>query len=212
MRNSKSFFSKGKPTYAIVVDGKCEVWYFQMLKRFEKDLSININPTIATNLDLTRQIKIIKNYLTEENYDIYEKIFWVVDFDVIEKESKTKFEIFKIFYDYIQNKHPQKVVVIINNPCLEFWFLLHYKDTSKPFSNCEQAEKELKKFKEFESFEKTQNYFVNGKDIYKRTKENLETAIRYSKKLGRFDIENPYKTVCEMWKFFEDKNIKSILK
>ncbi len=46
-----------KDTFAIVVDGKTEVWYFQMLKRNESNLQVNIEPKIPQKKKLYEQYK-----------------------------------------------------------------------------------------------------------------------------------------------------------
>ncbi|WP_435524808.1 RloB domain-containing protein [Chryseobacterium indoltheticum] len=121
------------------------------------------------------------------------------------KGDKLRNQEFKEYFDEIVKYFNDKVVVIINNPCLEFWFLLHHQDTSKSFSNCGQTEKDLKKIKEFQKFEKKINFLSKGIDIFELTKKNIKTAIKNSKKLGEFDFKNPTKSICEMWKFLKMK-------
>jgi len=206
---------KNRKRYAIIGDGECEIWYFQMLKKHNPSLPINIEPKLAVKTTLESQFKKIK----EEFYDSYDKIFWIIDYDVIldqtkkcKKGDKPKNQEFKEYFDEILKYYNNKVVVIINNPCLEFWFLLHHLETSKSFSNCGQTEKDLKKIKVFQKFQKKPDFFIKGIDIFKLTEKNLKTALVNSKKLGNFDFKNPTRSVCEMWKFFEDKNIKSTFK
>jgi hypothetical protein len=67
-----------KNTYAIVVDGETEVWYFQMLKRNEPSLQVNIEPKIPQKKKLPDQYKKVCE-LSED----YTKVFWVIDLDVI---------------------------------------------------------------------------------------------------------------------------------
>lgn len=211
MKANKRILRKEKIAYAIVGDGGCEVWFFQMLKRNERALQINIEPKLAQKTILSKQFEKIKG-LAED----YSKVFWIIDYDVIERESKeckkgrkSRSQEFKEYYEYIQKKLSKKVVVIVNNTCLEFWFLLHFNFTSKNFSNCDEAQKELKKY--LSDYEKTQTYFTKQKDIYSQLKDKISTAINNAKKLGEFDINNPNKSIAEMWKFFEDENIKSII-
>lgn len=45
-RRSRKISFPRKKAYAIVVDGETEVWYFQMLKRNETSLQVNIEPQI----------------------------------------------------------------------------------------------------------------------------------------------------------------------
>jgi hypothetical protein len=42
----KKYHLPPKTTYAIIVDGETEIWYFQMLKRNEPSLLVNIEPKI----------------------------------------------------------------------------------------------------------------------------------------------------------------------
>lgn len=46
MRPKKTNPVKPRPAYAFVVDGSCEVWYLDMLKRNERELVISIEPKI----------------------------------------------------------------------------------------------------------------------------------------------------------------------
>lgn len=212
MKQNKRNLRKEKITYAIVGDGGCEVWFLQMLKRNERELQINIEPKLAQKTILSKQFEKIKE-LSED----YSKVFWIIDYDVIERESKEckkrekpRNQEFKEYYEYIQKRLFEKVIVIVNNTCLEFWFLLHFNFTSKNFSNCDEAQRELKRY--LTDYEKTQTYFTKQKDIYSQLKDKIPVAIKNAKKLGEFDIHNTNKSISEMWKFFEDENIKSIIK
>jgi hypothetical protein len=212
MAKNKKAFRKEKIAYAIVGDGGCEVWYSQMLKRNERYIQVSIEPKLAQKTPLIKQFE-----KTLELAEEYSKVFWIVDYDVIQKETreykkgdKPKNQEFKEYYEYIQKNLSDKVIIIVNNSCLEFWFLLHFNFTSKIFSNCNETQKELKKH--LKDYAKTQAYFTKQKDIYFLLKDKIQTAITNSKKLGEFDIENPDKSISEMWKFFEDEHIKSIIK
>jgi hypothetical protein len=46
MRKTRSIPLKSKSTFAVVVDGDCEVWYLQMLKRNERSIHVTIEPQI----------------------------------------------------------------------------------------------------------------------------------------------------------------------
>ena len=204
---------RSRKRYAIVGDGECEIWYFQMLKKHHPNLPINIEPKLAQKTTLQNQYKKIKEFV-----DSYDKVFWIIDYDVIltqstqcRKGEKPRSQEFKEYYESLIKKFSDKISIIVNNPCLELWFIFHYKKSSKPFSNCLQAENDLKKIKILKDFEKTKPFFIEGVDIFKLTKGELQTAIENSKKLGEFEFENPSKSICEMWKFFEDENIKTYL-
>ena len=207
MRRKKGPFIKAKPTFAIVVDGECEVWYFQMLKRNERKLTVNIKPDLPQKKKLEEQFDEVKN-LSE----VYTKVFWIVDFDVIIKESRetsenenTSLNLLNNYISQIKSKL-KNVVVIINTPCLEYWFFLHYMQTSRYYNLCSKVVKELKKY--LSDYSKTRDFFTkNNNDIYLRLKPYLKSAIRNAKLTGNFEAQNPQKGLSEMYKFFESEEI-----
>jgi hypothetical protein len=91
---------------------------------------------------------------------------------------------------------------------LEFWFLLHFYKTSKYFDSCAKVENELKKH--LKDYEKTQKYFTKqDNDIYLKLKPLLKSAIANSESLGRFDMDEQTKAICEMHLLFQtDEFIK----
>jgi len=211
MRKIRAILSS-KPTFAIVVDGDCEVWYLQMLKRNERSIVVNIDPKIPQRKRLSEQYEnVIK--LSEEST----KVFWVIDFDAIVSEtksakagSKTAVQLFLECKKTIAEKH-KNIVIIVNNPCLEFWLLLHFEATSKYFDTCEGAEKQLKKY--LKDYEKTQKYYTKeGNDIYLRLKPNLANALKNAKALKLLDTENPNKGMSEMQLFFEASEFGELFK
>ena len=94
------------------------------------------------------------------------------------------------------------VTVIINQPCIEFWLLLHFEFTQAPFNDCARAERRPRKY--ITDYAKTQKYYTKeGGDIYLKLKEKLPTAIGRSKTFSEFDPENPDRGHSGMHKFFE---------
>ena len=99
-----------------------------------------------------------------------------------------------------------KLFTIINVPCLEFWFLLHYKYTSRFYKDFDELKSDLKKH--LRDYEKSKDYFVKGpKDIYVRLKDMLKTAIDNSQKLGNFKFDNPERGISEFFKLFKEIQI-----
>jgi hypothetical protein len=117
-------------------------------------------------------------------------------------QRKSIEEQFKLVVDLSEREYLKvfwliDVIFIINNPCLEFWFILHFEKTSKLFDTCAKAENELKKY--LKDYEKTQKYFTKqDNDIYIKLKRLLKTAINNSESLGQFDVDKPTKAICEM--------------
>ena len=184
-----------KQAFAVVVDGETEYWYLQMLKQNEPDILFNIAPKILQKKNIDHQYKLVTT-LSEEEYD---KVFWIVDLDVLlkeEREKRNSTSSLQQFLNYYKSlSKQQKIVVIVNNPCLEYWFLLHY-EKGKVFTACASAEREVRKH--LKGYEKTEKFFKKDNDIYKQLKPYLQTAKKNATALGSFDTHNHSKAMCEM--------------
>lgn len=206
-KNKKTFFNKGKKTFAIVGDGDCEKWYFQLLKDKEK-LTINIQPQLLKKASLKKQYEYVK-----ELAKTYDKVFWIVDYDVIERETKEckkgeekRSEEFARYYKDLSKV--ENVEILVVNTCFEYWLYLHFKYSKKNYKDCDETGKDLKK--EFPTYEKTEKFYKkNNADIYTSLKPTLSTAIKNAEKLGTFDIQKPNNPVCEIYRLFnEDGSFK----
>lgn len=212
MTKSRHLPRKARPTFAVIGDGECEFWYFQMLKRNERSLRIDLKPEIPQKKRLSEQFERVIQYSKD-----YYKVFWIVDFDSIMIESrrarkgqKSVLQKFKEYYIDLQKNH-KNVTVIINNPCLEFWILLHFEETAKYFNNCQGATKQLQKH--LPGYEKTEKYYTRqNHDIYKKLKPNIHTAIKHAKKLDKFNPDDPCAAMTQMHIIFETAEIKQVLK
>lgn len=193
MRRGKKI--QTKQAFAVVVDGETEYWYLQMLKQNEPDILFNIAPKILQKKNIDHQYKLVTT-LSEEEYD---KVFWIVDLDVLlkeEREKRNSTSSLQQFLNYYKSlSKQQKIVVIVNNPCLEYWFLLHY-EKGKVFTACASAEREVRKH--LKGYEKTEKFFKKDNDIYKQLKPYLQTAKKNATALGSFDTHNHSKAMCEM--------------
>ena len=198
MARRKKKISKPKNnTFAIIVDGETEVWYFQMLKRNEPSLQINIEPKIPQKKKLSDQCEKVL-----ELSEVYTKVFWIIDLDVVIRDGQV--HKFKEYLNEVELKN--NVITILNNPCLEYWFLLHYESISKYFPKCSNAEKQFKKH--LKDYKKTQKYFTKqNSDIYLKLKSNLSTALANTLKTQRKSIDELKRGICEMNLFFETEQI-----
>lgn len=190
-----------KQAFAVVVDGETEKWYLEMLKRNEPNILFSITPKILQKKNIKQQYELV-TALSEEEYD---KVFWIVDLDVLLKEAREKkssASSLQQFLSYWQQLSKQnKVVVIVNNPCLEYWFLLHFQKTTKVFTACADAEKQVSQH--LQGYEKTEKFFKKSDDIYKQLKPHLQTAINNATTLGTFDTYNHSKAISEMLLLFK---------
>lgn len=210
MKNRNSFFNKGKKTFAIVGDGDCEKWYFQMLNQSES-LIINIKPELILKASLKKQYGYVKNLA--ENYD---KVFWIVDYDVIERETseckkgdEKRSEEFARYYKELTKF--ENVEILVVNTCFEYWLLLHFKYTKKNYKDCDETGKDLKSV--FPNYEKTEKFYKkNSSDIYSQLKSKLPKAVQHAEKIGTFDLSRPSEPVCEIYKLFDTEgNFNTII-
>ena len=192
--------------FAVVVDGETEYWYLQMLKHNEPNIPFNIKPQILQKKNIKQQYELVTD-LSEEEYD---KVFWIVDLDVLlkeEREKRNSTSPLQQFLNYYKSLSKQKkIVVIVNNPCLEYWFLLHFQKTNKVFTACTDAEKQVSQH--LEGYEKTEKFFKKDNDIYKQLKPYLQTARKNATALGSFDTHNHSKAMCEMPLLFQELKLK----
>jgi hypothetical protein len=197
-----------KKTYSIIVDGQTEMWYFQMMKQYEQLATVDIKPELPKKKKLVELFETVK-----ANSSLgYEKVIWLVDFDTLTKEEKERKKgspsVIKEFEGYVEKlKNYANVLVLVNNPCLEFWYLLHFESTGKYYPQCEGAEKALKK--SLPNYEKTERYYKKIKhDIYTQLKANQEQAQKNGKRLGNFDFSTPNSAKAEVFEILDLLNIK----
>ncbi len=213
MRKPKIKVPKTNPAFAVVVDGETEVWYLSMLKRNEPNIRVSIKPEIPNNKSVEEQYNLVCDLSGKE----FTKVFWIIDLDTVIKEEneapKGKKSPLKSFEEYRTDLHEnyENIFVIVNNPCLEFWFLLHFEKTSKYFNTCSSVETELKKH--LRNYEKTQKFFTKqNDDIYLKLKPKLKTALQNATAIGNFDNKNPKKAMCEMELLFQSEELKKHFK
>lgn len=194
MRKSNKIPFKAKPRFAIIVDGECEFWYINMIKRNERSIRVDLKPEIPQRKKLIELFNKVKELSND-----YDKVFWIVDFDVILSESrvtkkglKSSLQEFNEYQTEINNNF-KNVVIIINNPCLEYWFLLHFESTTKFFDTCKSSEKAL--IKHLKDYEKTEKYYTKqDNDIYQKLKSQLKNACLNASKPNKFNSSNNYYT------------------
>ncbi len=202
-RNNPKRKGSGKKKFTILVDGETEIWYFQMMKKHET-LPVDIKPDLPAKKKLKDQYDEVLEYAKHSD-----KVIWMLDFDtLIKEESETKAKgksKIQEFRGYISKlKKFDNVEVLVNTPCLEYWYLLHFTETGKYFPNCESVVKELKKHDCLNDYIKTQEYYKKkNNDIYKRLKELQKDAIVRAKKLGDFDLNNIETAKAEIYKVFD---------
>lgn len=206
-RNHKQRKRAGNKAVSIVVDGKTEIWYLQMMKEYESLKSINIKPELPKK----KKLEELFEYVIENSKD-YSQVIWVIDFDTILKEERerkdgSKSKIIELKEYLATIELIENVSVLVNTPCLEYWYLQHLKESGKYFENCDKVCKEFKNTI-LKDYEKTERYYKQkNSDIYQKLKPFKNLAIKNSEKLGDFDIDLPKQGKAELYKIFGLLNI-----
>ena len=142
MRAKNNISSKGKNAVSIIADGETEKWYFQLLNQ-EEDLRLPITYKLPKG-NLQEVYEVVKEQCSLP----FTKVIWIIDFDVIVREERERAKStpspVALFRDILNevNSEPKKypnLFLYINNPCLEFFHLLHFKDTARYYQMYEPS-------------------------------------------------------------------------
>ena len=148
-----------KESYIVLVDGKSEIVYLNLIKTS----NVKVLPEIPNKKSLQDMYRLFKSKLNEAD-----NIYWVIDLDVVIKEDNLC-----VLKDYL--KH-YKDNIIINNPCLEYWFYLHYKSSGNFNNRCNDVINALKKEDKF--FQQYTKRVSDIEQVVELLKSRLETAYK----------------------------------
>ncbi|GJM64996.1 RloB family protein [Persicobacter diffluens] len=196
-----------KPKFSVIVDGETEIWYLQLMKQHEGLRHIDIKPELPKKKKMADQFELVL-----ENDRIYDKVIWLVDLDVVLKEqaewerksgrsSPSPVEEFRGYFQRISSM--DRVHLLVNTPCLEFWYLLHYKNTSRYFSDYNSLIREFRGTP-LEDYEKSERYYKQGRqNLYQKLVTEQVAAIERASGLGEFNIEEMAQAKTEMFRLLE---------
>ena len=207
-----------KKVLVIYVDGKTERWYFNLVKKqlANEGISLNLKPEIAKKGTPKEKLKELNGFIEKYQTEL-EQAYLLFDFDTIRGKNDWCQEIFNI-----RNKKGKKIngdslnkkiVILINNPCFEYWFLLHFEKAEKYFKDCNSVIKILtKKVKEKlifkEGYKKKEKIFhsflrklYGGKPFDFKL---IEQPIKKAEKIGFINgLEEIDKSVAEIFVIFK---------
>lgn len=169
---------------ALVVDGQDEKWYIDRVKAHypcNALKSIRIRPELPERKKVQELFDFAENKLNEE----YTYVVLIIDMDEPLKDAK-EFNTFQDLYGKYVAAHNNslvgrqktkygwmnKLLLIVNNPCLEYWYLLHYRKTTKFFADFAELQTELRRIPELTQYKKCENYYNCHPDIYIRLERN----------------------------------------
>ncbi|GAA3587731.1 RloB family protein [Flavivirga amylovorans] len=167
--------SKGKkinPTLFVFCEGDTEETYINMLKSLFRLSSIQIHPKIGGN-NITE--KYIQNYKKDKPTHDKDIDYLMYDLDVPEIVDRL---------NKIAN-----CTLLLSNPCIELWFLLHYKN--------HKANNDGAYFcKELKNRNKTYKKGVIDKKLKEKLTTKIDDAIKRAKSLD--ESKNPSSTIYKL--------------
>ena len=192
---------KALSAIAIIVDGQDEKWDVNKVKEHQpcdELKTIKVKPELPERKKVQELFDFAKSKLEKE----YTFVVLIVDFDEPLKDTKEFNKFNELYTKYVAAKNNslvgrqktnygwmEKLLLIVNNPCLEYWYLLHYSKTSKFFSDYAALCPELRKIPDFAQYEKCEKYYNSHPDIYVRLDKNNGLA-NARKNAMPFNLDN----------------------
>lgn len=197
MSSRKNQHRKSISVYAIVGDGYSEKLYFEQLKAIEQLKNIQVKPDLPNKSGKGASFIRVMNKAQALHAEGYDKVYCLIDFDTVLHENKVD------LYKKEKAKLEKKGIIVLEcNPCFELWYLLHFKKTTKPFSNCDNVVSEIKNTTDLREYSKKQTF---QKNMYNVLKQRLLTAFENALSLenDREDMSTNYPR-AEVFKVFID--------
>lgn len=152
MARKTSLKQRRSPIPTIIGAGITEQWYFTHLKAL-RGYRVKIRPRFFGTETTAGLAKRIEEVLQDEGIAIC-----VFDADV-----STWNEVEHKKLDTLRKKYKDNPSVLLcdSMPSIEFWFLLHYKNTTRHFGTSKAVIKELRKY--LPQYDKTEQFLSNQK-------------------------------------------------
>lgn len=154
-----------RESIAIVCEGeKTEPNYFKAIRREYRLTSVTVE--IEGEECPNGPIQIVEHAISIMNEKKFDEVWCVMDTE--NPVYNPNFEIAISMAD-----RSKGIMVAASNPAFEYWFLLHFVETSRPFTNCDELVRELQvQFPEYRK--NTRDFSV----FYDRTELAIERAKR----------------------------------
>ena len=163
MARRTSHKQRRSPIPTIIGAGITEQWYFTHLKAL-RGYRVKIRPRFFGTETAAGLAKRIEEVLQDEGVAIC-----VFDADV-----STWNEVERKKLDVLRKKYENNPSVLLcdSMPSIEFWFLLHFKNTTRHFGTSKAVIKELKKY--IPQYDKTEQFLCNQKWVADMSSEGRQ--------------------------------------
>jgi len=182
MKRKKNKFKvrEFKDRVLICCEGLTEKNYFSFFKEDVKaGKTVRVSVLQSGNSDCKG---VVKEAVKKAKKEKFEKVFVVFDHDN-QSNRKEAFELAR----------KNNFTVIFSSICFEYWYLLHFKRTTKVYSSEAHLESDLKKNNDMKNYQK------NDKNHYNILKDKTDIAIENTQNLKIFCKENLSSTPIYNW-------------
>lgn len=172
MARKTSLRQRRSPIPTIIGAGITEQWYFTHLKAL-RGYRVKIRPRFFGTETAAGLDKKIEEVLRDESIAIC-----VFDADVSTWNEAERKKLAALQKKYEGNA---SVLLCDSMPSIEYWFLLHYKHTTRHFGTSKAVIKELRKY--LPQYDKTEQFLSNQRWVEEMTGEGRqEQACEYADK------------------------------
>jgi len=174
MARKTSIRTKRSPIPTIIGAGITEQWYFTHLHRL-KDYRVKIRPRFFGTETANGLTKRIEEVLHDGGFAIC-----VFDADVSTWNDAERLKLNALRRKYKDNP---SVLLCDSLPSIEYWFLLHYKNTNRYYGTSQAVIEDLKDF--IPQYDKSEKFLQQEKWVAKMIEEDRqETAYTRAETLG----------------------------
>ena len=205
---------------ALVVDGKDEKWYMAKVKEHYPCAAlknVKIKPELPSHKKVQDLFDLAKAKLDEG----YSYVILIFDLDEPLKDAGEMSKFNELYQKYLLAKDDKlsgqqikkygwmkNMLLVVNNPCLEYWYLLHFNKTSKHYADFAALYPDLKKIPALANYSKKEDYYNNHPDIYERL--GGDSGLKKARKNAvQFDNITCYSQGCSemnrIFDYFESK-------
>ena len=168
-----------QPRILILCEGtKTEPNYFGGLKKDQRLTSVVVRPLRSGQVGPAGLLRRVREELKEDSG--WDEVYCVLDHDGRDAEIDS-FEKKLAAVDFQADSCVTKMV--LSRPCFEFWLLLHFEMTDRPFSSghrgteCEDVIKRLGRH--------LHGYKKNDSQVFEKCREHIHTALDNAERLRR---------------------------
>ena len=178
----------------IVCEGeKTEPLYFDAMIKFHKLVTVTVKHRGSAPISVVNGAEALFSKSLKSNEDPYDQIYCVFDRDNHESFEKA---VDKIHTLNNMKKFKNKIFAIVSVRQFEFWLLLHFRGTTKPFNNGDDLLRALRKYDLMKDYEKgTRSYYkILGEERYlaaKTAAEKINTEHKENKPVNDHSYANP---------------------